>query len=66
MSIGKPHALAGQTIDVGRYNFFCPIATYITVTKIVGKNNDDIGWGGFIPHRGRRMLKDDRAKENRD
>lgn len=43
MSIGKAYACFGEFINVGGSYFFGSVATYITVTQIVGVDDDDIG-----------------------
>ena len=57
MGISESHSLTGQTIDVGRHNFFRPIAAQITVAKIVCKDDDDIGRVRLIAQRDRRVLE---------
>ena len=38
----KSHAFGGKAIDVGRGDFFLTVATQLTPSKVVGKNEDNI------------------------
>ena len=45
VKIGEPHALGGHAIDIRRADRRAAIAPEITVTLVVGKNNNDVRAG---------------------
>jgi hypothetical protein len=43
MSIRKPDALTGQSVNIWRLNYFSLVTADITITKIIRQNYNDIG-----------------------
>ena len=48
MSVGEPHALRREPIDMRRGNFpaLRVVALHIAVTEVVGEDDEDVGLGG--------------------
>jgi len=53
MSVGEPHALRREPIDMRRGNFpaLRVVALHIAVTEVVGEDDEDVGLGG-VPRGG--------------
>jgi hypothetical protein len=44
VAIRQPDAARGQPVDVGRLNVLAAVTAEVSVTKIVGDDEDDVGF----------------------
>ncbi len=49
MGVGEPHAFAGKSIDVGRFDLgLGVVAAQVAVAEVVGEDEEDVGFGRFV------------------
>ena len=65
MGIGELDSLRRQAVDVGSFDFGGSVTTQVSVTEVIGKDENEVGLGA-LPHQRQKGWRRDRKGIDRE